>query len=117
MFFLTVVINAQTPPDISGQMPSAVPESIGVIFLPRQISGGYITVGRKDNGNLDMDAWLIKTDANGDTLWTKTYGDTYIDEAYIVKQTSDGGYILAGASTAFGWYGEGSLLKLTAMGT
>ncbi len=78
--------------------------------------GGYITVGRKDNGSLNMDAWLIKTDANGDTLWTKTYGDTYIDEAYIVKQTSDGGYILAGASTAFGWYGEGWLLKTDSNG-
>jgi hypothetical protein len=49
-------------------------------------------------------------------MWTKHFGDTYIDEGYVVKQTSDGGYIVAGASTAFGWYGEGWLIKTDANG-
>jgi hypothetical protein len=43
------------------------------------------------------DYWLIKTDANGDTLWTRTFGNLYDnEEAQSVKQTSDGGYIIAG---------------------
>ncbi len=116
LFFLTVVINAQTPPDVSWSNAFGGSGMDWGYYSAQTNDGGYITVGRKDNGNLNMDAWLIKTDANGDTLWTKTYGDTYIDEAYIVKQTSDGGYILAGASTAFGWYGEGWLLKTDSNG-
>ena len=79
--------------------------------------GGYIMAGRTNtHGAGDMDAWLIKTDANGDTLWSKTYGDYYVDETYAVKQTSDGGYILCGTSTQFGWSGEGWLVKTDANG-
>lgn len=50
----------------------------------------------------DYQAWLIKTDKSGNLTWSKTYGDTYIDEAYKVRQTADGGFIIAGMSTSFG---------------
>ncbi len=60
--------------------------------------GGYILAGVKNNVvSFDNDMYLVKTDANGDTLWTKIYGGSNHDEAYDVEQTTDGGYILAGA--------------------
>ncbi|MBE0538347.1 MAG: hypothetical protein IH620_01435, partial [Ignavibacterium sp.] len=111
LFLITLVINAQAPPDVSWSRTFGGSGMDWGYYSVQTNDGGFITLGRKDNGSLNMDAWLIKTNINGDTLWTKTYGADYIDEAYIVKQTSDGGYILAGASTAFGWYGEGWLLK------
>jgi len=40
--------------------------------------------------------YLIKTDSNGDTVWTRFFDGIYSDEANSVIQTSDGGYILAG---------------------
>ena len=81
-------------------------------YAQQTTDGGYIIIGKTNSyGAGDFDAWLIKTDANGNILWTKTFGDTYIDEAYTVKQTTDGGYIIAGMSTAFGWAGEGWLIK------
>ncbi|MCD4793583.1 MAG: T9SS type A sorting domain-containing protein [Bacteroidales bacterium] len=43
--------------------------------------------------------WLLKTDNEGDTLWTKTIGNETFNRscrARSVVQTSDGGYILAG---------------------
>ncbi len=73
---------------------------------------GYISVGRSCiDGAYDYQAWLIKTDKSGNLTWSKTYGDTYIDEAYKVRQTADGGFIIAGMSTSFGWAGEGWLIR------
>jgi len=58
---------------------------------------GYILAGYTNSlGAAEWDAWLIKTDSLGDTLWTRTYGGAG-DEAWgCVQRTSDGGYILAG---------------------
>ena len=46
----------------------------------------------------DWDAWLIKTDSSGIKQWDNKFGGTYSDYAYSVQQTTDGGYILAGAT-------------------
>jgi len=48
------------------------------------------------------DIFLIKTDANGNIQWAKTYGGTSSDWASSVQQTSDGGYIVAGYTQSFG---------------
>jgi carboxypeptidase family protein/type IX secretion system substrate protein len=64
---------------------------------------GYIIAGYTDSyGAGDADVYLIKTDAQGDTLWTKTYGGILDDEGYCVQQTIDGGYIVAGETESYG---------------
>ncbi len=65
--------------------------------------GGYIAAGESGSFVMyDYDAYLIKTDANGDTMWTRNYGGFDWDEAHCVRQTSDGGYILTGGTYSFG---------------
>ncbi|MFC1547272.1 T9SS type A sorting domain-containing protein [Candidatus Neomarinimicrobiota bacterium] len=64
--------------------------------------GGYIFAGYTNSGRPDDDFWLVKTDANGDTIRTKTYGGSDDDNAYAVQQTTDGGYILVGVTRSFG---------------
>jgi hypothetical protein len=65
--------------------------------------GGYIVAGETmSSGAGDYDAYLVKTDAQGDTLWTRTYGGSSTDWAYSVQQTADGGYIVAGNTVSFG---------------
>jgi hypothetical protein len=51
----------------------------------------------RGNGN---DFWLVKLDGNGDKQWEKLFGGTSNDSAFIVRQTSDGGYVLGGQSNS-----------------
>ena len=65
--------------------------------------GGYIMVGETESfGVGDYDVYVIKTNANGDTIWTKTYGGAGYDCGQSVQQTEDGGYIIIGFTDSFG---------------
>ena len=47
---------------------------------------------------VSSDAYLIRTDANGNELWSQTFGGPVHDFAFSVQQTSDGGFIVAGGA-------------------
>ncbi len=65
--------------------------------------GGFAFAGYTGvNSAGGKDYWLVKTDANGDKLWEKSYGGPGHDIARCMKQTPDGGYILSGRTTSYG---------------
>jgi len=71
-------------------------------FVVQQTSdGGYIIAGTTGSG-ANTDVYLVKTYANGDTVWTRTFGGINDDYGYSVQQTIDGGYIIAGTTETFG---------------
>ena len=80
--------------------------------------GGYIIAGHTYSFGVGLaDIYLVKTDAEGDTVWTRTYGGTDWDEGYSVAQTSDGGFIIAGTTSSFGdILGDVYVVKTDALG-
>ena len=71
--------------------------------LQRTIDGGYIIAGTTwPHGQKLSDVYLIKTDAKGNEVWSKTFGGSGRDYGYSVQKSSDGGYVVAGQTDSFG---------------
>jgi len=75
----------------------------GAYALVQTSDGGYALAGYTVSfGAGSTDAWLVRTDANGNMMWNKTYGGTWGDGAFALVQTSDGGYALGGTTGSSG---------------
>jgi len=71
--------------------------------IRQTLDGGYVVVGGTESfGAGGSDFWVLKLDGNGALQWQKTYGERAYDDAMSIRQTSDGGYVVAGATESFG---------------
>ena len=70
--------------------------------------GGYVIAGTtSSNGSGQADAWLIRTDQDGNTIWEKTFGGPQSElnpwsKGWSVRETIDGEYILVGSTNSYG---------------
>lgn len=70
-------------------------------YLQETNDGGFVLVGETRGQNTNIDILIIKTDANGNMVWTNTLIESNIDQAFSIKETGDG-YILIGTTTSLG---------------
>ncbi len=65
--------------------------------------GGFIVTGATDSFGAGLeDFWILRLDSSGNIVWQKTYGGSLEDVATSIQATSDGGFIVAGATDSFG---------------
>jgi hypothetical protein len=69
--------------------------------------GGYVFAGSSGANDGDVtgnhgnnDYWVVKTDAEGNIQWQKSYGGSNLDRANSIQQTADGGYVVAGSTAS-----------------
>jgi uncharacterized delta-60 repeat protein len=87
--------------------------------IEQTADGGYVVSGHTDSfGAGDSDFWVLKLKGDGTISWQKAYGGAGEDWPSSIQQTSDGGYIVAGATQSFGagWW-DSWILKLNSDGT
>jgi len=105
---LTLAFNVQQvgssePPETEWSRTYGGTSADNAQSVVQTIDGGYAIAGQTESfGAGDLDFWLVKTDADGNMQWTKTYGGASTDYARSVVETSDGGYAIAGGTHSFG---------------
>ena len=92
--------------------------------------GGYVVTGMTISNNGDvfgnhggLDFWILKLDFLGTVKWKKVYGGSDNDRPNSIKQTTDGGFVVAGhtlsnngnVSGNHGYY-DAWVLKLDSIG-
>lgn len=58
------------------------------------------TGNKTDDNQGDLDYWIWKMDEKGDLDWQKSFGGSGFDLLQSIKNTRDGGFILAGTSSS-----------------
>ena len=90
---------------------NVLPGSIGrANSFDKTIDGGYIISGSKvievAEPDINYDVWLAKLDSRGNLLWDNSFGGPYRDTSNSIRQTSDGGYVIAGVYESENGYFE-----------
>jgi len=76
-------------------------DALSIVETP---DGGYAIAGFTlsndgdivDKTSTDADIWLLKLNADGEILWSKTYGGSLDDRATKLINTNDGGFAISG---------------------
>jgi hypothetical protein len=85
--------------------------------IVKTVGGGFVVAGFTESfGAGARDFWLIKTNEFGIVEWNQTYGGKGYEDANSLVQTSDGGYVLAGALNSIYASSDWWIIKTDAQG-
>lgn len=74
----------------------------GHSVVPTSDNGFAIAGYTNSYGAGGYDMFIVKTDSVGELLWKKTFGGSDWDFGYSIKETSDGGLLIAGKTYSYG---------------
>jgi len=86
--------------------------------LVQTSDGGFALAGSTTSLDpVNYDGWLLLTDENGDSLWSRTYGGEGRDGFSTILNAADGGFIVGGTTEINdnGW-GDAWLIKIDQTG-
>ncbi|MBL7938359.1 MAG: T9SS type A sorting domain-containing protein [Flavobacteriales bacterium] len=91
---LTLVrTDANGDPLWARQYPGSLGRDIGY-SVQETSDGGFAVCGFTENVGTAEDVYLVRTDANGDTLWTRTVDLGNSEVGWSLRQTDDDGFIV-----------------------
>ncbi|NNG17839.1 MAG: hypothetical protein HKM89_15295 [Gemmatimonadales bacterium] len=95
------VLSSQAPLSVSREFVLPTP-GLGVANAIIELrDGGFAAVGYADAGReTGTDAVLVRFNAAGDTLWTRSYGGDREDFGWDVVELPDGGFVIVGYTEA-----------------
>ena len=65
--------------------------------------GGFVLAGQSTSyGEGAEDGYLVKVNAQGEEIWSQTFGGPFEDRLFSVDQSADSGFVLTGTTTSFG---------------
>jgi hypothetical protein len=95
VFILSISLFSQIPDTLWTKVfGSDTSEDWGKSFVESDDSG-YVIVGNVQDVPV-LPLWIFKTDKNGNLIWSKTYGANGQAQAWSIKKTLDGCYIVCG---------------------
>jgi gliding motility-associated-like protein len=110
LIFLFGLIELKAQPSIQWQKALGGSGEDYSQYIQQTSDRGYIVLGFSNSHNGDIsfnnssynfsDYWIVKLDSLGTMQWQKCLGGGGNEEAYSVQQTSDGGYIIIGATVS-----------------
>ena len=65
------------------------------------LAGSGFHYGLSPNGYLTDDIWLMRTDAEGNILWSRCYGGTQYESVGRIFQNEDGGFTVFGTTRSY----------------
>jgi hypothetical protein len=87
-----------------------------IVGADRTADGGVVMTGISSDVAGRRTAWTAKVDAAGKFEWQKRFGNGDSSEGNWIRQTGDGGYIMAGITGPEGYDRDAWVLKLTPSG-
>ncbi len=93
--FGLIILNEQGD-SIGGRIYGGPDDELAIDLL-QTLDDGFIIVGSaRGYGAGGNDMWLVRTDVNGDSLWSRTYGGSAWGGARAAALMPDGGFAVAG---------------------
>ena len=103
LFFISTYIYSQAPFQIEWQKSLGGSMGDFAYSVEPTADGGFIVAGNSQSNDGDVagnhgqtDVWVVKLYADGQVSWKKSFGGSSFDGANSIKQTTDGGFIIAG---------------------